>query len=226
VKVAVEGDVFTMSPKDGSLTSLSDEVLVGRIARKDRHAFEELGRRYLKKAYSIALRMTRNPEDAWDLAQDALVEIHRSASSFDRRYSFSSWFYRIVVNKTLNFLKREKLRSGAFAAGMEDKFLGSKGVSMRGGDSADPDEDYTSGTLVEGTDPERDFESAQLRLHIREALDTLSPEQRTVVVLFDLEGFSHREIAQIMECPEGTVMSRLHYGRLKLREQLERILMS
>lgn len=215
-----------MSPKDGPLTSLSDEVLVGRIAKGERSAFEELGRRYLKKAYSIALRMTRNPEDAWDLAQDALVEIHRSATSFDRRYSFSSWFYRIVVNKTLNFLKREKLRSGAFAGGMEDKFLGTKGVSMRGGDPSDPEEDYTSGTLVEASDPERDFETTELKAHIRDALESLSPEQRTVVVLFDLEGFSHREIARIMDCPEGTVMSRLHYGRLKLKEQLERILLS
>jgi len=207
------------------ITSLSDEVLVGRIARADRAAFEELGRRYLKKAYSIALRMTRNQDDAWDLAQDALVEIHRSAGTFDRRYSFSSWFYRIVVNKTLNFLKREKLRSGAFAGGMEDKFLGAKGVAIRGGEAVDPEEVFTSGTLVEETDPERDYEASELRHMIRRALESLSPEQRTVVILFDLEGFSHREIARIMDCPEGTVMSRLHYGRLKLKEQLERSLL-
>ena len=61
----------------------------------------------------------------------------------------------------------------------------------------------------------------ELRERIRIALDALSPEQRTVVVLFDMEGFSHREIADIMDCPEGTVMSRLHYGRMKLRGQLE-----
>ena len=169
--------------------------------------------------------MTRNQDDAWDLAQDALVEIHRSAGTFDRRYSFSSWFYRIVVNKTLNFLKREKLRSGAFAGGMEDKFLGAKGVAIRGGDATDPEEVYTSGTLLEETDPERDYEASELRELIRRALESLSPEQRTVVILFDLEGFSHREIARIMDCPEGTVMSRLHYGRLKLRDQLERSLL-
>jgi RNA polymerase sigma-70 factor (ECF subfamily) len=198
----------------------TDETLVGEIAKGDRKAFEELGGRYMKKAYSIALRMTRNREDAWDLAQDALLEIHRSAGTFDRRYSFSSWFYRIVVNKTLNFLKREKLRSGAFAAGMEEKFIGSKGISTRGGDPADPDDEYSTGTLVEENDPERDFEITEVREHIEAALQTLSPEQRTVVVLFDLEGFSHREIAEIMDCPEGTVMSRLHYGRMKLREQL------
>ena len=213
-----------MSGIDDRISTLSDEVLVGRIARGEREPFEELGRRYLKKAYSIALRMTRNQEDAWDLAQDALVEIHRSAGTFDRRFSFSSWFYRIVVNKTLNFLKREKLRSGAFAGGMEDKFLGAKGVSIRGGDPTDPDDHFSSGTLVEETDPERDYAASELRELIRVALERLSPEQRTVVILFDLEGFSHREIARIMDCPEGTVMSRLHYGRLKLREQLERIL--
>lgn len=213
-----------MGDRKKKIASLSDELLVGRIARTDRAAFEELGRRYLKKAYSIALRMTRNQDDAWDLAQDALVEIHRSAGTFDRRYSFSSWFYRIVVNKTLNFLKREKLRSGAFAGGMEDKFLGARGVAMRGGDPTDPEEFYSSGTLVEESNPERDYETSELRELIRLALERLSPEQRTVVILFDLEGFSHREIARIMDCPEGTVMSRLHYGRLKLREQLERIL--
>lgn len=204
-----------------SSISPADELLVARIAGGEREAFEELGRRYMKKAYSIALRMTRNREDAWDLAQDSLLEIHRSAASFDKRYSFSSWFYRIVVNKTLNFIKREKLRSGAFAAGMEEKFLGSKGVSMRGGDPTDPDEEYTSGTLVERSNPEIAFEKTELRESIQLALDTLSPEQRTVVVLFDMEGFSHREIAEIMDCPEGTVMSRLHYGRMKLRGQLE-----
>jgi len=210
---------------DENRSEVSDEVLTVRIARGDREAFEELARRYLQKSYSIALRMTRNREDAWDLAQDALLEIHRSASSFDRRYSFSSWFYRIVVNKTLNFLKREKLRSGAFAGGMEDKFLGSRGVSTRGEQPVGENEDdYPTGTLLEHTDPEREYERTELRQQIRDALDTLSPEQRAVVVLFDLEGFSHREIARIMDCPEGTVMSRLHYGRLKLREQLERML--
>jgi len=203
----------------------ADELLVGSIASGDRAAFEELGRRYLKKAYSIALRMTRNREDAWDLAQDALLEIHRSASGFDRRYSFSSWFYRIVVNKTLNFLKREKLRSGAFAAGMEEKFIGEKGIALRGGDPADPDEEYTTGTLVEPHNPESDYERTERGELIRAALATLSPDQRMVVVLFDLEGFTHREIADIMECPEGTVMSRLHYGRMKLREQLEGMLL-
>jgi RNA polymerase sigma-70 factor (ECF subfamily) len=203
----------------------SDEQLVGSIAGGDQGAFEELGRRYIKKAYSIALRMTRNREDAWDLAQDALLEIHRSASGFDRRYSFSSWFYRIVVNKTLNFLKREKLRSGAFAAGMEEKFIGEKGIALRGGDPSDPDEEYTTGTLVEPQDPESDYERTELRERIRAALETLSPDQRMVVVLFDLEGFTHREIADIMDCPEGTVMSRLHYGRMKLREQLEGMLL-
>lgn len=199
----------------------TDEALVAEIAGGDRKAFEELGRRYLKKAYSIALRMTRNREDAWDLAQDALLEIHRSAAGFDKRYSFSSWFYRIVVNKTLNFLKREKLRSGAFAAGMEEKFLGNKGVSLRGGDPTDPEDDFTSGTLVEQTNPEREYEISEIRGRIESALETLSPEQRMVVVLFDMEGYSHREIAEALECPEGTVMSRLHYGRMKLRGQLE-----
>ncbi|MFC1530455.1 RNA polymerase sigma factor [Gemmatimonadota bacterium] len=199
----------------------TDEALIADIAAGEREAFEELGRRYIKKAYSIALRMTRNREDAWDLAQDALLEIHRSATGFDRRYSFSSWFYRIVVNKTLNFLKREKLRSGAFAAGMEEKFLGDKGVSLRGGDPVDPDDEYTTGTLVERGDPEQEYEITEIRARIEGALEVLSPEQRMVVVLFDMEGYSHREIAEVLECPEGTVMSRLHYGRMKLRDQLE-----
>ncbi len=199
----------------------TDEALVAGIAGGDRESFEELGRRYIKKAYSIALRMTRNREDAWDLAQDSLLEIHRSAGGFDRRYAFSSWFYRIVVNKTLNFLKREKLRSGAFAAGMEEKFLGNKGVSLKGGDPVDSDDEFTTGTLVEQSNPEKEYEITEIRGRIESALETLSPEQRMVVVLFDMEGFSHREIAEALECPEGTVMSRLHYGRMKLRGQLE-----
>ncbi len=209
-----------MGSREDIVSAQTDEALVGRVAKGDRQAFEELGGRYTKKAYSIALRMTRNREDAWDLAQDALLEIHRSAGTFDRRFFFSSWFYRIVVNKTLNFLKREKLRSGAFAAGMEEKFLGTKGVSIRGGDPADPENEYTTGTLIEQNNPETNYEMTEIRERIQSALQTLSPEQRAVVVLFDLEGFSHREIAELMDCPEGTVMSRLHYGRMKLREQL------
>ena len=209
-----------MGSREDIVSAQTDEALVGRVAKGDRQAFEELGGRYTKKAYSIALRMTRNREDAWDLAQDALLEIHRSAGTFDRRFYFSSWFYRIVVNKTLNFLKREKLRSGAFAAGMEEKFLGTKGVSTRGGDPADPENEYTTGTLIEQNNPETNYEMTEIRERIQSALQTLSPEQRAVVVLFDLEGFSHREIAELMDCPEGTVMSRLHYGRMKLREQL------
>ncbi|MFC1629287.1 RNA polymerase sigma factor [Gemmatimonadota bacterium] len=210
-----------MEARIDSDLSPTDEALIAGIAGGDRESFEELGRRYIKKAYSIALRMTRNREDAWDLAQDSLLEINRSAGGFDKRYSFSSWFYRIVVNKTLNFLKREKLRSGAFAAGMEEKFLGNKGVSLKGGDPTDSDDEFSSGTLVEQSNPEMEYEITEIRDRIESALETLSPEQRMVVVLFDMEGFSHREIAEALECPEGTVMSRLHYGRMKLRGQLE-----
>jgi RNA polymerase sigma-70 factor (ECF subfamily) len=165
-------------------------------------AFDELVNRYLPKALAIARRFTNQVEDAQDLVQDTFLRAHQALGRYDERYAFSTWFYRILVNLCINFQKR-KQRWGWLVP-----------------ESADAKAELTASSTEVDHNPEAWQERQELREEIERALQSLSSEQRVVVTMYDLEGFTHREIAEILGCPVGTVMSRLHYGRLKLRKLL------
>lgn len=174
------------------------------------HAFDELTRRYIQKAYSIAYQMLSNPDDARDLVQDAFMEVFRTLERFDTQYRFSTWLYRILINKCINFRKRETRRR---LLSIPDFW------SARDQDQPPLVPANLSSSV---STPHEILEHKELSQAIHEALNTLSERHRTVVVLFDLEGLSHRQISEILHCPEGTVMSRLHHGRLKLKHILSK----
>ena len=180
-----------------------------RAKAGDDSAFDEMTRRYTEKAYSVAYQMLASHDDARDLVQDAFFEVFRTLERFNTQYRFSTWLYRILINKCINYRKRETRR----------RMFSFSDYGTRNGGGRDflvanlPSSEKT---------PHEVLESDELRRSIMAALDTLSERHRTVVVLFDLEGLSHREIAEILQCPEGTVMSRLHHGRLKLKRLLSK----
>ena len=184
--------------------------LMERAKAGDASAFDEMTRRYSERAYSVAYQMLANHDDARDLVQDAFLEVFRTLERFNTQYRFSTWLYRILINKCINYRKREARRRMFYFSDYGTRNSGA-GRQFLLSNLASPEKT-----------PHEVLESDELKRSIMAALDTLSERHRTVVVLFDLEGLSHRQIAEILQCPEGTVMSRLHHGRLKLKRVLSK----
>lgn len=172
-------------------------------AKPDPFADEALT--YLDAMYGVACKLTRNPTEAEDLVQDAFVKAMRARQQFNAGTNLKAWLFRILTNTFIN-----KYRRG----GLERSVLD--------GPDADPLADgwVSASTMRQLRDPEMLALAPLVEGEIREALDTLPAEFRLAVVLCDVEEFSYEEIAQIMNCPIGTVMSRLHRGRKLLQRTL------
>ena len=158
---------------------------------------------YGKATYSFALRLTHNEADARDLTQEAFIRVYRAWRSFQPGTSFLSWIYRIVTNLYRDELRRKKGR-------YQEEIPDDNAPQEFGGErplAESPIEDYVEGQLSE---------------NIQKALDGLSPDQRQVIVLADIEEYSYQEIAEIVGCSIGTVRSRLHRARHQLRKLVER----
>lgn len=162
-------------------------------------AIEEYG----KATYNFAYRLTRNEADARDLTQDAFIRVYRAWKSFVPGTSFLSWVYRIVTNLYRDELRRKKGR-------FQEEIPEDNAPQEFGGErplAVNPIDDYVEGQLSEP---------------LQRSLEMLSPDQRQVVILADIEEYSYQEIAEIMDCSIGTVRSRLHRARALLRRLLLR----
>jgi RNA polymerase sigma-70 factor (ECF subfamily) len=167
----------------------------------DLHAYDELVRRCQERIYATIYHMTSNHEDAHDLAQETFIKAYRSLKSFRGGSSFYTWVYRIAVNKTINFLKQRKNR-----------------VQMSLNDlDANVESNPDLVALISQDTPQRDAQLSELQRMLNEALMKLSEEHRLAVVLHDVQGLPHDEIAAIMGCNVGTVRSRLFYARQQLQ---------
>jgi len=178
-----------------------DEALVARAQRGEVKAFDELVNRYKQRLYAAAYHMTGNHEDANDLVQDAFIKAYRSLHSFKGQSSFYTWIYRITVNRTINFLKRNKQRDHASLNDMDA--------------SVETDPDYVE--LMSHVTPRREVGLNELQEKLNEAIQKLSEEHRAVVIMHDVQGMTHADIAKVMGCSEGTVRSRLFYARQQLQ---------
>jgi RNA polymerase sigma-70 factor (ECF subfamily) len=185
----------------------SDELdLLMRSRRGDLSAYDELVRRHQQRIYATLYHMTANHEDANDLAQEAFIKAYSALKTFKGGSSFYTWVYRIAVNKTLNFLKSRKR----------------KGISISLNDldvHAEHDPDLVA--FVSEKTPQRDAQLSELQNKLNEAMLKLSEQHRLVVTLHDVQGMSHDEIAEIMDCNVGTVRSRLFYARQQLQGLLK-----
>ncbi|MFM2293769.1 MAG: Sigma-24 [Verrucomicrobiota bacterium] len=184
-----------------------DELdLLKRSRRGDLSAYDELVRGHQQRIYATLYHMTANHEDANDLAQEAFIKAYSALKTFQGGSSFYTWVYRIAVNKTLNFLKSRKRR----------------GISVSLNDldvHAEHDPDLVA--FVSEKTPQRDAQLSELQKKLNEALLKLSEQHRLVVTLHDVQGMSHDEIAEIMDCNVGTVRSRLFYARQQLQGLLK-----
>jgi RNA polymerase sigma-70 factor, ECF subfamily len=170
-----------------------DLALVARLKDGDTEAFGVLVRRYSRRALSVAYRVLEHPEDAEDLVQDTFVVVLEKIDTFRADRSFAPWFFRILINRALNARKARWVRRT----------------------SEIPQDAPASG----GT-PETQAARAELRERISAALADMSEPRRTIVKLYELEGFSGPEIAEILEIAPGTVRWHLFHARSALREAL------
>ena len=170
----------------------SDLHLVRAAKKGDRGAFRLLVGRYERRVFGVALGILRNPEDARDACQETFLRIWRRLGSFDGDAAFFTWIYRITVNTCIDELRKRKPEQRE----VDETFA-----------SSDPD-------------PIVLLQMQDLRHQIAGALDQLSWAHRTVLVLRELEGLSYDKIASVMNCPKGTVMSRLFHARKRMQELL------
>jgi RNA polymerase sigma-70 factor (ECF subfamily) len=170
-----------------------------QAARHKRVDFERQALPHVDALYGAAYRLTRNARDAEDLVQDSLLRAYRFWDSFQQDSNCKAWLLRIVTNTFINEYQRRK-RSREIL------------------DAATAEQDATDGVLVHAAahdkqSPDRALLSASVSDDVQRALEQLPDDFRTAVVLCDMQGLSYKEIAEIMECPVGTVMSRLFRGR-------------
>ena len=179
-------------------------MLVQRARQGDLEAYDDLIRRYQERIYATIYHMTSNHEDANDLAQESFIKAFQALKSFKGGSSFYTWLYRIAVNKTINFLKQRRNRTH---------------ISLNDLDfNAEHNPDLVA--LISEKTPHREVNLAELQEKLNAALLKLSEPHRLVVVLHDVQGMSHDEIAKIMDCNIGTVRSRLFYARQQLQALL------
>jgi RNA polymerase sigma-70 factor (ECF subfamily) len=186
----------------------ADWALVQRVQTGDVRAFDQLINKYRERLFAIVYNLSANREDASDLTQEAFIKAFRSIGHFKGQSSFFTWLYRIAVNSTLTHLKRSRLRRFFSFENLDDEIAQSEVVEV----------------LAEKQTTDKPLMIKELQEKLNEALQRLSPKHRTVVVLFEIEGLSHLEIAHVVGCSEGTVRSRLHYAKQQLQTYLQEYL--
>ena len=183
----------------------TEALLIADLCEGDETALAPLVEKYKRMVYRLAMQITKNHADADDVMQETFIKVYRSIRTFRKDAAFETWLYRIAVNEALNFVKRrERQQTSAFETVSEAEY-----------------ETTARYRAQIANDPHVQAEKAELRHHVTEAVNSLSLKQRTVVILHEFEGLTHAEIASILNCSEGTVRSRLHYARKKLRTLLK-----
>ncbi|MBI5382158.1 MAG: sigma-70 family RNA polymerase sigma factor [Opitutae bacterium] len=201
----VLGKTLVASP-ERQLEADSDWAIVQRVQTGDVAAYNSLILKYRERVYAIIYNLCGNREDAADLAQDTFIKAFKSINRFAGDASFFTWLYKIAVNSTLGHLRKNRFR----------QFF-----SL---DRLDPDDKPSAEVIAALTDhrgADRDAFVSELHEKLNDALQKLSIKHRTVVTLFEIDGLSHQEIAEIMGCSVGTVRSRLHYAKQLLQSELQ-----
>jgi RNA polymerase sigma-70 factor (ECF subfamily) len=186
--------------------SADDSQLVERCRAGDLSAFEPLVLKYRQRVWRLAYQTLGDREEAWDVAQEAFVRAYQALPRFRGQSAFYTWLFRIVVNLATDRWRQQAAQARAF---------GSEPV---------PEEEWGRSLPDPAEGPERRALRAADRDLIRRALDSLPPNHRTIIMLSDIEGLSYREIAEVLRVPMGTVMSRLHNARRRLKVLLAPLL--
>ncbi len=181
-------------------------ALVERSRRGDVEAFEALARHYKDKIYSYICRTIGDAGEAEDLTQEVFVRAFTSVARFRGASSFQTWLYRIATNICVDTLRRRR-RTEQHAFSLDEPLT--------------TEDDAVEREIADASrSPQVLAETGELQQQVRRAIASLSEKLRTVVVLFDLQGLSYEQIAEIVDCPVGTVKSRLFNARVQLRDKL------
>lgn len=179
--------------------------LVAGARRGDVDAFRRLVEHHQKRAFAVAVGILHDSDDARDVCQEAFIRAYKNLSTFEGSSQFFTWLYQIVRNLCIDHLRKRRGEKVAF------------------------DEEHPPGAEADDTgiaprrlgfDPDRALADKQLRARLRDALGRLSPPQRAVIVMRELEGLSYREMAEAMDCSVGTIMSRLFHARKRMQSML------
>ena len=183
----------------------TEALLIDHLREGDETALAPLVDKYKRMVHRLALQITKNHEDANDVMQETFIKVYQSIHTFRQEAAFETWVYRIAVNEAFNFVKRrERRRESPLTTTEEIEF--------------DPSVQQKAEMA---NDPHLHAEKAELRHWVTKAVNSLSLKHRIVVILHELEGLTHAEIASILNCSEGTVRSRLHYARKQLKTLLK-----
>lgn len=183
-----------------------DQVLIERAQKGDCDALDQLIRKYEKRAYQFAYRLTSNQDEACDVVGDAFVRIYSAMRNFKGNSAFTTWMYRILTNCFLDLRKRDRNRP---SVSLEAAMQTDDGIVERQFESDEPTADLIA-------------ERNQREATIEQAVAMLPEYQRAMVTLYHAENLSYEEIAEALDLPIGTVKSRLNRARLSLREHLVR----
>lgn len=207
-KRAQQASISTHDDRD----HVDDRELVDAARSGDKAAFRQLFDRYHRRAFALAYGVVHNTDDALDIVQDAFIKAHRYLDRFEGSSSFYTWLYRIVMNLAIDHIRKHRrlrpveLTDAAVGDGVAD------GETAVGGDALLP--------RILGAHPGRALLDKEIRERIDHALGELSENHRAVLVMRELEGLSYEEMAQVMGCSKGTIMSRLFHARRNMQKRL------
>lgn len=184
-----------------------DLELVRRVQRGDKTAFDLLVRKYQHKIANLVSRYIRDSAEVQDVCQEAFIKAYRGLANFRGDSAFYTWLYRIAVNTAKNYLVSQGRRTPDFAV-----------------DPQDAEQFENGGALREYGDPQRQMLMAEVRDVVNATIEGLPGELRTAITLRELEGLSYEEIAAVMECPIGTIRSRIFRAREAIDNALRPLL--
>jgi RNA polymerase sigma-70 factor, ECF subfamily len=189
-----------------------DAQLVERVQRGDQRAFEMLVVKYQRRIERLIARMVRDTDLVEDIAQETFIRAYRALPGFRGESAFYTWLYRIAVNtakKAMIGLQRDPLRTESSLAGVADE---------------DDDASRVENDLSDGETPESVLASRQVAETVNAAVEALSEDLRHAITLREIEGLSYEDIAEIMQCPIGTVRSRIYRAREAIASRLRPLL--
>ncbi|KAF1086034.1 ECF RNA polymerase sigma factor SigW [Sporotomaculum syntrophicum] len=181
------------------------KLLVEKSQKGDTKAFEQLVILYQDKIYMLCYQLSGNYADAQDLAQNVFIKAYRALPGFRNEADFGTWLHRIAVNLSINERRKRK----------PDVYLDNPVQTAEG--------EMPRLVASDVEDPEIAYENKEFRNMVRNALQELSPEHRTVLVLREMQGYSYDEIATMLDCSLGTVKSRINRGRQSLKEKITQL---
>ena len=184
-----------------------DQKLVVKVQKGDKNAFDVLVLKYQHKVIKVIMRYIRDPSEALDVAQEAFLKAYRAIPRFRGDSAFYTWLYRIAINTAKNHLVAARRRPLDYDL-----------------DPQDPDQYDMQGRLSDGDTPEHLVLSEEIKDTVNRAIHHLPEDLRTAIILREVEGMSYEEIAQTMECPVGTVRSRIFRAREAIDKKLRPLL--